>query len=158
MSLFAESPHGAFSNRTGCSLWTLWTGARLTWFTDFFGEEEERQTKEGLDERMMGYPHSDLDPHGGEHAQLFFSGCGFWPEQIYASFAIAFCRDVHLHIDDLCLRSSEMPNNANLETYTLTYRKAYTRDPEQAHFADDVMKNYSGSLGLARDRLNGYSD
>ncbi|KAI4585453.1 hypothetical protein MJG53_005687 [Ovis ammon polii x Ovis aries] len=104
------------------------------------------------------YPHSDLDPHGGEHAQLFFSGCGFWPEQIYASFAIAFCRDVHLHIDDLCLRSSEMPNDANLETCTLTYRKAYTRDPEQAHFADDVMKNYSGSLGLARDRLNGYSD
>lgn len=54
MSLFAESPHGAFSNLTGCSLWTLWMGARLTWFTDFFGEEEERQTKEGLDERMMG--------------------------------------------------------------------------------------------------------
>ena len=54
MNLFAESPHGAFSNCTGCSLWTPCTGAGLPWFTDFFGEEKERQTKEGLSARMMG--------------------------------------------------------------------------------------------------------
>jgi len=45
--------------------------------------------------------------------------------------------------------------DSNLETCTLTYQKSYTRDPEQAHFANDVMKNYSGSLGLAGDRLGG---